>query len=181
MVLGAMPEAGQYDTLLKWFAEEGIEPGRLAFHPRSGMESYLALHQQVDFCLDTFPYNGGTTTHHALWMGVPTLTLAGTSMPGRVGAANLAQAGLHGFTTECAEDFVTQGLYWTDNLPALAQLRAGLRQHLVRSSLRQPELIADGLNDALRTMWRRWCSELPAASFDVPVRGLDDSTHEANP
>jgi protein O-GlcNAc transferase len=181
MLLGAMPEKGQYETLLKWFAEEDIEPDRLAFHSRSGMESYLALHQQVDFCLDTFPYNGGTTTHHALWMGVPTLTLAGTSMPGRVGAANLAQAELHGFTAESAEDFVAQGLYWTNNLPALAQLRAGLRQHLARTSLRQPELIAIGLNDALRTMWRRWCSGLPAETFDVPLHGLDDSTHEANP
>ncbi|SFC75514.1 Glycosyl transferase family 41, partial [Polaromonas sp. OV174] len=77
MVLGAMREDDQYDTLTAWFAEERIARERLDFHPRSGMRNYLALHHQVDVCLDTFPYNGGTTTYHALWMGVPTLTLAG--------------------------------------------------------------------------------------------------------
>jgi protein O-GlcNAc transferase len=50
------------------------------------MNGYLELHQQADICLDTFPYTGGTTTLHALWMGVPTLTLAGQTVPGRSGA-----------------------------------------------------------------------------------------------
>ena len=44
-------------------------------------------------CLDTFPYTGGTTTYQALWMGVPTLTVAGPTPPGRQGAAIL-RAGL---------------------------------------------------------------------------------------
>ena len=173
MVLGAMPEHGQYDTLIVWFAEEGIDRSRLDFHPRSGMEDYLALHRQVDLCLDTFPYNGGTTTQHALWMGVPTLTLAGTSMPGRVGAANLSHVGLEDFVVERAEDFVERGVYWAKHLSALAELRAGLRERSMQSPLRNPERIAAALNDALRTMWRRWCTGLPAESFDAPLQRRD--------
>jgi len=176
MLLGAMPEEGQYDTLIEWFAEEGIARDRLDFHPRSSMETYLRLHQQVDICLDTFPYNGGTTTHHALWMGVPTITLAGQSMPGRVGTAILSRVGLQDFAVECAEDFVAQGVYWADNLSSLAELRTGLRDHLARSPLRKPELLAAGLNDALRTMWRRWCAGLPAETFEVPWQDMDSPT-----
>lgn len=181
MLLGAMPCEGQYDTLIEWFAEEGIARDRLDFHPRSGMEHYLKLHRQVDLCLDSFPYNGGTTTHHALWMGVPTLTLAGNSMPGRVGAAILSRVGLQDFVVETAEGFVTRGLFWADNLAALAELRAGLRAHLLQSPLRQSACIAAGLNDALRTMWRRWCAALPAESFDVPMNELACASPDEEP
>jgi predicted O-linked N-acetylglucosamine transferase (SPINDLY family) len=173
MLLGAMPEKGQHDMLIEWFAEEGIARDRLDFQPRSGMENYLRSHQQVDICLDTFPYNGGTTTLHALWMGVPTFTLAGDSMSGRVGVAALSQVGLQDFIVERAEDVVERGLYWADHLSALAELRAGLRERLAQSPLRKPELIAAGLNDALRTMWRRWCAELPAEAFDVDQKTWD--------
>lgn len=180
MVLGGMPEKSHYDTLIDWFAEEGIALERLDFHTRSGMEDYLRLHQKVDICLDTFPYNGGTTTNHALWMGVPTLTLSGESMPGRVGAAVLSQVGLQDFVVARAEDFVTRGLFWANNLDALAQLRAGLREACVQSPFRKPELIAAGLDYALRNMWRRWCAGLPAETFDVPLHDLGNKTPDAN-
>jgi len=173
MLLGAMPTDGQPDTLIEWFAKEGVARERLDFHPRSGMENYLGLHHQVDICLDSFPYNGGTTTHHALWMGVPTLTLAGAGTPGRVGVAILSQAGLQDFAVKDAEDFVARGLYWSKHLVELDKLRGGLREHLSQSPLRKPEIIAAGLERALRTMWRRWCEGLPAESFEVH---LDDAT-----
>lgn len=167
MVLGAMPREGEYDALLGWFGEEGIERGRLAFHQRSVMQHYLALHHQVDVCLDTFPYNGGTTTLHALWMGVPTLTLAGSTMAGRVGAGVLGHAGLDEFVAQDAAAFEALGAAWAQRLPELAQLRAGLRDRFTQSAIGQPALIAAGLERALRTMWRRWCAGLPAASFEA--------------
>lgn len=167
MLLGAMPQEGDRQQLAGWFAEEGIAAGRLSFHPRSGMGDYLALHHEVDLCLDTFPYNGGTTSLHALWMGVPTLTLAGSIMAGRVGAAVLGHAGLPEFVAEDADGFVRQGAAWALRLPELAQLRAGLRERFAASAPGQPALIAAGLERALRTMWRRWCHGLPAESFDA--------------
>ncbi len=173
MVLGGLPKEGSYDQLIDWFAAEGIVRDRLTFHPRSNMKAYLALHHQVDLCLDTFPYNGGTTTYHALWMGVPTLTFAGDSVPGRVGAAILGHVGLERFVAESAEEFVTQGLHWASHLAELAELRAGLRDHLLQSPLRRPELLAMSLYQALRSMWRRWCAGLPAESFEIPLPDLD--------
>lgn len=173
MILGAMPQAGSYDWLIDWFTTEGITRDRLDFHPRASMNDYLELHRQVDLCLDTFPYNGGTTTHHALWMGVPTLTLASDRMPGRVGAANLGHVDLGEFVVEHADDFVTCGLYWANHLPRLAELRIELRNRLIQAPLRKPTLLANGLELALRTMWRRWCNGLPAISFEVSLSDLN--------
>ena len=178
MLLGGMPRDGQYNALIDRFAREGIVRERLSFFPRCKMSTYLALHHQVDMCLDTFPYTGGTTTSHALWMGVPTLTLAGHTVPGRQGAAILGHVGLPGFVASDAADFQAKGIAWAGDPAALATIRAGLRERCEQSLIRRPEVIASGLEHALRTMWQRWCAGLPAESFDASResthRGLND-------
>jgi predicted O-linked N-acetylglucosamine transferase (SPINDLY family) len=178
MLLGAMPQDNKYDNLIEWFAQEGIARERLSFHSRSGMDRYLALHHQVDVCLDTFPYNGGTTTWHALWMGVPTLTLSGNTLPGRVGVAILAHVGLGAFAAHDAADFVRKGLFWAGNLAELSDIRAGLRGRFAKSALNQPAVVAAGMERALRIMWRRWCAGLPAESFEAPLQDVNSKTPE---
>ncbi|MBI3370705.1 MAG: tetratricopeptide repeat protein [Betaproteobacteria bacterium] len=172
MVLGAMPDDGSKYALIEWFAAEGIPPERLDFHARCAMNAYLGLHRQVDLCLDTFPYSGGTTTLHALWMGVPTLTLAGDTVPGRIGAGTLGHFGLDAFVAHDAEDFVRRGTSWAGDISALAGLRAGLRERFEQSLIGQPAMVAAGMERALRTMWRRWCAGLPAASFEVQLQDI---------
>ena len=167
MLLAGMAENGNNEQLVGWFAQEGIIRERLSFHPRSGMQAYLALHQQVDVCLDTFPYTGGTTTLPALWMGVPTLTLAGATAAGRQGAAILGHIGLKNLIAGDATDFMQKGLLVASNMTSLANLRTGLRESFEQSPMGRPEIIADGLVRALRTMWQRWCSGQAVASFEV--------------
>ena len=171
-----MPEKGKYDTLIEWFEQEGITRGRLDFHTRSDMLPYLNLHHQMDICLDTFPYNGGTTTFHALWMGVPTLTLAGSTAAGRSGACILGHVGLEAFVAHDAQDFIIRGSVWADNLSLLSNLRSVLRERFAQSTIGQPELIAAGAERALRIMWQRWCKGLSPESFEVTVQELTDKT-----
>ncbi|HLZ99618.1 MAG TPA: tetratricopeptide repeat protein [Steroidobacteraceae bacterium] len=169
MLLGGISLDAERDKLIHEFAAHGIERDRLTFHPRCGMDLYLALHHRVDICLDTHPYTGGTTSIHAVWMGVPTLTIAGPTPAGRGGAAILGQVGLDGFTATDAADFVAKGRYWAGHLGALAEVRAGLRARLQHSPSRQADTVAASLGQALRHMWRRWCAGLPAESFHSAV------------
>jgi predicted O-linked N-acetylglucosamine transferase (SPINDLY family) len=134
------------------------------------MADYLGLHNQVDICLDTFPYNGGTTTLHALWMGVPTLTLAGNTAAWRVGACILGHVGLEEFVAQDKSEFIEKGLSRAGNLGALANIRKGLRERLAHSAIGQSAVFGEGLQRALRIMWRRWCAGLPAESFEAPER-----------
>ena len=165
LLIAGVPPHYPQAPLIDQFAAMGIARERLVFHPRCGTEAYLALHHHVDLCLDAFPYNGGTTTHHAIWMGVPTLTLAGRTPAARQGAAILGQLELDGFIAANAEDFVAKGVYWANNLVELAKVRADSRGRCERSPVRRPDCIAAGLERALRHMWRRWCGNLPAESF----------------
>ena len=178
MVLAGMPQDRKCDTVIEWFAQEGIALERLNIHPRSGMDSYLTLHHQVDICLDTFPYNGGTTTFHALWMGVPTLTLAGSTAASRSGASILGHAGLEAFVANDAADYVRKGLSWAGNLAALSDIRAGLRERFANSAMGQPTVAAAGLEHALRVMWQRWCAGLPAESFEVSSQEISSTMPE---
>ena len=173
MLFGAMPADGKNDELIEFFANEGIEPERLSFYPRTGMESYLALHHQVDICLDTFPYGGSTTTCHAMWMGVPTLTLPGGTVSSRVGACNLSHLGLGEFIADDKIDFVEKGVLWANNLIVLSSLRSELRGRFEQSEMSQSVKIAASLEYSLRTMWRRWCTSQPAVSFEVSGQDID--------
>lgn len=167
MVLAGMPSEHISNKLRAWFAREGIRAERLSFYARTDIGDYLALHRLVDVCLDTFPYAGGTTTFHALWMGVPTLTMTGSTLPSRVGAMVLEHAGLHDFIAQDEADFIRKGKLISGNIPHLAALRFGMRTRMNNSPIGQPALIAAGLEDALRSMWQRWCAELPPVSFDA--------------
>ncbi len=157
MLLGAMASEREFEAPIAWFAAEGIARERLDFHFGARMDDYLQLHHQVDICLDPFPFTGATTTGHAMWMGVPTLTLEGRTAPGRLGPAMLRHLGLESFVARDHRDFVAKGLRWAQDLEALAQLRSGLRERFRQSPLGRPEAAAQGLTDVLRGIWRSWC------------------------
>ncbi len=171
LILAGMPEGGGSgdDQLRGWLRDEGIDLARVRFYPRMGMVDYLALHNEIDLCLDTFPYSGGTTTFHALYMGVPTLTMAGNTMAGRQTVCVLEHNGLTQFIAADADDFVRKGIAASQDLAGLATLRARLRED---SPLWAPDAvlrIANGLENALRLMWGRWCAGLPPVSFAAPT------------
>ncbi len=175
IILGAMPNKGEFNPVIDWFANAGIDRSRISLYPRTDMVAYCELHHQVDLGLDSFPYAGATTTNHALLMGVPTLTIAGATPAGRQGAAILLPVGLGAFVASDKNDFVKKGLAWAENLAELAQIRKQLRARCENTSCRDPEIITDGLARAFRIMWQRWCLDLPVASFDAIALPLPDS------
>jgi predicted O-linked N-acetylglucosamine transferase (SPINDLY family) len=165
LLIAGIPLDGREQTLSGEFANRGVDPQRLAFHGRSPMDIYLALHHRVDIGLDTQPYAGATTTMYSLTMGVPTLTVAGATPAARGCAGILGQLGLAEFIGADADGFVEKGRHWAERLPELAQLRMGIRARMSRSPGGQPALIAAHFEAALRHMWRRWCAGLPPESF----------------
>jgi predicted O-linked N-acetylglucosamine transferase (SPINDLY family) len=167
MVIGAMPRDGGLGKLVEWFAEEGIARERLDFHPRASVPVYLQTHHHVDFCLDSFPFSGLTTALHSLWMGVPTLTLPGQTVPGRSGLTAMSHVGLETFVARDADDYVSKAVQLATDLPTLAALRADMRARCERSPMFRPDVVADSVTRALRMMWIRWCDGLPAESFEV--------------
>lgn len=81
--------------ILDVFNKHGIEDARvdIVFEAHeSGF--HLRYYNEIDIALDTFPLTGGTTTHEALWMGVPVVTLVGDIYPHRLSYTILSNAGM---------------------------------------------------------------------------------------
>jgi len=119
-------------------------------------EDYLAAYAEVDVILDTFPYPGGTTTCEALWMGVPTLTLAGDCLLARQGASLLTAAGLQDWVADSRETYISKAIAQAGNLQKLSILRAGLRQLVHASPVFDGKSFARNLEEALWGMWGKY-------------------------
>jgi protein O-GlcNAc transferase len=167
MLLGGISKEVDFNRLTDWFSQEGISNERLSFHQRCSIDIYLRLHYQVDICLDTFPYGGGTTTLYALLMGIPTLTLAGETVPSRVGVCLQSHVGMTNFISHNRAEFVEKGLYWASHLSELAEIRAVLRERFSKSAMGQSSVVASAVERTLRIIWQRWCAGLPAETFEV--------------
>ncbi len=77
-------------NLTKEAFKHGVEPTRIIYATRvPRVEDHLARYQLADLFLDTFPYNGHTTTCDALIGGLPVVTLSGSSFSSRVAASTL--------------------------------------------------------------------------------------------
>lgn len=167
LLLGHMDGATAVGTLRDEFADCGVAAERLDFRPKMPMGQYLALHHEADIVLDSWPYSGGTTTNHALWMGVPVVSMRGSSRVHGQSAASIGRTGLGDWVVENEADFVRLAVARASDLPALANVRSSMRARWLRSPWRNHAVIARGLEAGFRAMWQRWCAGLPAEHFEI--------------
>ena len=140
-------------SLEQRLAAVGIAPERVAMYGRIPHKDYLATYAEVDLVLDTFPFCGGTTTCEALWMGVPTLTLAGQTLVSRQGASMLTCVGLSDWVAWDEDAYVAKASRFASDFSGLSELRATLRQRVLGSPLFDAPRFARNLEAALRGMW----------------------------
>lgn len=118
----------------------------------SGREAHLDALGEADIALDTFPYPGITTTCEALWMGVPTLTLAGQSLLSRQGASLMNVVGLPEWVAHDVDDYVARAAQLASDVNALSALRQGMRERVQGTALFNPALFAQHWQEALLGM-----------------------------
>ena len=140
--------------LLQRLARFGIAADRMTLSGPMPRDAYLRAHAEVDIILDTFPYTGATTTCEALWMGVPTLTIAGDTLVSRQGASLLASAGLSDWIASDEAAYQTLAVDFASDLDRLGRLRSSLRDQLVASALCDAPRFARNFEEALLAMWR---------------------------
>jgi len=131
-----MNSPGVRDRLIGQFQANGIDAKRLDlidWVPRD--QNPLALYGKMDIALDTFPYNGTTTTCEALWMGVPVVTFTGERHAARVGASLLSAVGLTDYIAEDRDAYVDRAIAAAKDLEDLEKRRLALRQQMAASPL----------------------------------------------
>ncbi len=167
-------KSGQDDEVRRIFIERfgkfGISPDRIVTSGWLRPPAHLELYNHVDIALDTFPYNGTTTTCQALLMGVPVISLVGEHHMSRVGLSILTSVELEFFAASTAEQYVAKATALAAKPEALAKIRASMRDRMAPSPLCNRALFVKNIEQAYRKMWHRWCTD---QGVDVPNEQVD--------
>ena len=119
------------------FTSVGINPARIDLRGKSpSIHQHLQTYAEMDIALDTYPYNGTTTTCEAIWMGVPVVTLTGKTHASRVGLSLLTNLGLAELAAGSEDEYVKKAAAMT----GLEELRPSLRKTPRLAVARRPRL-----------------------------------------
>ena len=144
------------EVLLEWetrFTRAGIAKERLLFMPhKPQIKDHLAVYNEVDIALDSYPYHGTTTTCEALAAGVPVVSLAGSSHVARVGVSLLNAVGLADLVAQQPEDYVAIAVKLAADRARLRQLRTSLSERMKTSVLGDAEGFTRKLEGCYRQM-----------------------------
>lgn len=144
--------------LCELLAKGGISEDRLRLVGGSPMTDYLNWFSGIDMILDTFPFTGGTTTCHALYMGVPVVTRTGNLPVSRVGSSILHNVGLGELVAQSPEEFVKIAIELAQDRARLGDLRRTIRERMKQSPLMNEPQFVRNLEAAYRGLWTTWCA-----------------------
>ena len=171
-----LAEAGNREHVQQAFAALGIAAERLELMTWAEQtDSHLDVYNRIDIGLDSYPYNGATTTCEALWMGVPIVSLCGETHASRMGLSILGAAGLAELVADSDAGFVALAVALANDRVRLADLRAGLRERLRSSPLMDAPAYTQALEALYRQAWQA-CSGTPVVPVTAGSGEHDAST-----
>jgi predicted O-linked N-acetylglucosamine transferase (SPINDLY family) len=133
------------------FAKYGIESERIEFKNRIEDEKeHLMEYNNMDIALDTFPYNGTTTTCEAMFMGVPTVSLLGESHAARVSASLNINAGFECLVAKNEREFVQIAMDLAANVEKLLEFKNKMRAQMLASDLCNGEKFARAFTEEMK-------------------------------
>lgn len=135
------------------FSTHGIGDDCLMLEGPTSRTDYLQAYQRLDIVLDPFPYPGGTTTVEALWMGIPVLTLRGSTMLSHAGENIMTNLGLPEWIAEDQDDYVARAKAFSATPEVLSDLRSRLRNQALASPMFDAARFARNFEEALWGMW----------------------------
>ena len=119
---------------------------------RNDFSSHINNYNKIDMCLDTFPFNGVTTTIEALWKNVPVITKAGYNFNSRCGESILKNANIDVFIAKDNEDYINKAVFYANNINKLEDVRKKLFEEIEKSSLFDTKTFSDDFLKALNDM-----------------------------
>ena len=146
------------ENVIAQFQMNGISLDRLTILEYNNQRiDHLAQYNKIDICLDTYPYNGTTTTFEALWMGVPVISLCGDGHPSRVGNSILQNIELPQLVASSDQQYIDRATDLANNLEQIQEFRTTLRNKLMSSVLTDAHHFSHEFDKVLREAWVQYC------------------------
>ena len=142
------------DVLKEKFKNEGLIDcvEILRKTKRNDFRSHINVYDKIDLCLDTFPFNGVTTTFEALWKNVPVITKTGYNFNSRCGESILKNANIDKFIATSNDDYVEKAVFYSNNINELQNVRKQLFDEILKTPLFDTRDFSNNFCDALDNM-----------------------------
>jgi protein O-GlcNAc transferase len=151
------PEGAHRDRAIEYLGKQGIEADRIKFVNRTSSVEYYKYYHEIDMCLDSFPYNGHTTSMDSFFMGVPVTSYRGPTPWSRGTWSQATNLGLRELVAATPEEFVKLSIALARDVPRLAELRRTLRDRMRASPLMDGKGFARGIEALYRQAWKTHC------------------------
>ena len=158
LLIATVPEGQMRLDLTEKFVHLGVSPERVGFLGKLAPQQFQLHLQTVDISLDPTPINGATTTCESLWLGVPVFATVGQRFLSRAGLSVLSAANMADFAFQSEEELYKTAALLNANLPLLANIRQGMREHLRNTALLDQVSFTRNLESLYRQAWAAWCS-----------------------
>lgn len=147
------------DNLKKAAKLSGVDPKRLIFAKYLSKEEHLARLKLIDLALDTFTYNGHTTTSDCLWAGVLVITLKGNHFASRVSASLLTNVGLPELITNSQKDYENLAIKIANDKTLISKLKSKLTYNQIVKPLFNTELFSRDLENIYTEIYKKYINK----------------------
>jgi len=124
------------DEILKEKFEKNKVLNQIIFLDRkSSFKEHIDEYKKIDLALDTFPYNGVTTSFEAIWMGVPILTLKGFNPNSRAGESINKNLNMNYLIADNKDEYVLKAIELSKNFEKVIEIRKNIFDKALESNL----------------------------------------------
>ncbi len=151
----------------------GFDLNRVTLEFHKNYKNYFETYNEIDIILDTYPFNGATTTCDALLMGVPLVSLYGRRHVSRVGLSMLTNVSLADLAVPTDEQYIEKAVELSNDVERLRGLRENLRETTEKSSLKDSVSFKIEFNYRMRDVWTDHCiKENGKPNLKMPMADL---------
>jgi predicted O-linked N-acetylglucosamine transferase (SPINDLY family) len=134
---------------LNLFNKNKVEDDQIIFIGNLQRDQLLLKYNEIDICLDTFPYGGGTTNLEASWMCVPILTRKGSNFLSRCGESINTNLGLQELIYKNEQECIDKLKKINSDHKNLQLIKENLFQKKKNTCLFNSELFAKNFSEEL--------------------------------
>ena len=135
LIIKCSSKKKKFDRIEKIFKKNGVLDSVTFYYRIDKLEDHLNLYKKIDVALDTFPYNGVTTSFEAIWMGVPVLTMAGYNFNSRCGESINKNLNMEQLIAKDEDDYVDKAVNLSNNYDGYVNLRKSIFTDAIESPL----------------------------------------------
>jgi predicted O-linked N-acetylglucosamine transferase (SPINDLY family) len=140
------------EYFIKLFINHGVKKEQLNFEGDHSRSDLFEKYNSIDIALDTFPYNGGTTSLESFWMCVPVLTKKGNTFLSKCGESLNITLGLDEWICNDEIDYINKAIYMSKNIDKLQFVKNYLFDNRKKFKLFDSKNLAENLSAAFKDM-----------------------------